>query len=303
MHTVRGVLANRTLMTALAASAGVHAVALAIRFVDPEMLRIRSTDPALEIVLVNARSELRPSRPDAFAQANLDGGGANESGRRTSPLPNLFEMRDGDALETSRRAAQPEEQEPHRKLALAGTGDLQMPTPSKEVQAPEPDAGTADELHARLARLEAEIAKQVSDYQKRPRRHHFMPSTSELRYARYVEDWRARVEKIGNEHYPEEARGRLYGALRMTVVIRKDGTLVDAIVEQGSGKPVLDRAARRIVHLAAPFPPFPPDIARDTDILEVTRTWTFTNDQFATHSGAARERESPGGEGSAKVTP
>jgi protein TonB len=114
-----------------------------------------------------------------------------------------------------------------------------------------------------------------------------MPSTSEYRFARYVEDWRSRVEKIGNENYPEEARGKIYGSLRLTVAIRKDGALVDTIIEQSSGSPVLDRAARRIVKLAAPYPPFPPEIARDTDILEITRTWVFTNDQLATRAGAS----------------
>jgi protein TonB len=68
----------------------------------------------------------------------------------------------------------------------------------------------------------------------------------------------------------------------MTVAIRKDGSVVDTIIEQSSGSALLDRAARRIVKLAAPYPPFPPDIARDTDILEITRTWIFTNDQLAT---------------------
>jgi protein TonB len=70
----------------------------------------------------------------------------------------------------------------------------------------------------------------------------------------------------------------------MTVAIRKDGSVAEAMVEQSSGSQVLDRAARRIVQLAAPYPPFPPDIARDTDILEITRTWIFTNDQLATRS-------------------
>ena len=71
----------------------------------------------------------------------------------------------------------------------------------------------------------------------------------------------------------------------MTVAIRKDGSLVAAIIENSSGSPVLDAAARRIIKLAAPFPPFPPEIARDTDILEITRTWMFTNDEFATRAG------------------
>jgi protein TonB len=40
---------------------------------------------------------------------------------------------------------------------------------------------------------------------------------------------------------------------------------------------LLDEAARRIVRMAAPYAAFPEAIRRDTDILEITRTWTFTN--------------------------
>ncbi len=293
MHTLGQTFTNRTLMTALAVSCGLHAVILAVRFVDPEFFRVRASDPALEVILVNARSETKPSQPQALAQANLDGGGSNEAGRRSSPLPNLADNRDGETLEAMRRRAQPIEEQRQQKLSVPGEGDVFDLTPRKAVQAVDPDTGSQDELRERLARMQAEIAKQISDYQKRPRRHHFMPSTSEYRYARYVEDWRAWVEKVGNEHYPDDARGRLYGSLRMTVLIRKDGSLVDAIVEKSSGSSVLDRAARRIVALAAPFPPFPPEIARDTDILEITRTWIFTNDQFATHSGVGSANVRP----------
>jgi protein TonB len=292
VHSVNSIVSDRILMTAFAVSLGLHATALAIRFVDPEFLRVRSTDPPLEIILVNARSEVRPPSPDALAQANLDGGGANDAGRRTSPLPSAFEMRDGDTLDAARRAVQQLEEEQKKLLAQLERGELAQPTPLSESR-PAADTGSVEQVARQLARMQAEIAKQISDYQKRPRRHHFMPSTSEYRFARYVEDWRARVEKIGNEHYPEEARGKIYGALRMTVAIRKDGTVAEATIEESSGAPVLDRAARRIVKLAAPYPPFPPDIARDTDILEITRTWIFTNDQLATKSGASTRQAQP----------
>jgi protein TonB len=46
-------------------------------------------------------------------------------------------------------------------------------------------------------------------------------------------------------------------------------------VLRSSGFDVLDEAAVRIVELAAPFSPFPPDIKEDTDILDITRTWQF----------------------------
>jgi len=275
---------NRMLVTALGVSLAVHALALAVRFVDPERLRLRSTDPSLEIILVNARSLVRPSQPEAYAQANLDGGGANDAGRRSSPLPNLMQQRDGETLEKAQaRAERPKQQ--LQKLAVRDSGELSVTSTERPAPADVAAGGTADSTLDVLARMQAEISKRISDYQKRPRRHHFMPSTSEYRYARYVEDWRAWVERIGNEHYPEEARGRVYGALRMTVVIGADGRLVQAVIEEPSGSAVLDRAARHIVKLAAPFPPFPPEIARDTDILEITRTWIFTNDKFATRSG------------------
>ena len=193
-------------------------------------------------------------------------------------------QRDGETLEKAQARTERAQPKP-QKLALPGSGDLTVAEVERPAPVEQSFAGTADTNLDVLARMQAEISRRISDYQKRPRRHHFMPSTSEYRYARYVEEWRAWVERIGNEHYPEEARGRVYGALRMTVVIGADGRLVQTVVEEPSGSAVLDRAARHIVKLSAPFPPFPPDIARDTDILEITRTWIFTNDKFATRSG------------------
>jgi periplasmic protein TonB len=282
-------LADKVLVMALTVSIGLHMTVLAIRFVDPEFLRVRSTDPPLEIILVNAKSASRPGKAEALAQANLDGGGSHDAGRRTSPLPDTQIVRDGDALDTARRMVDQLEEE-QKKLLTALKDSLQMrPLPKMESAAETPVPGSLDEeTRQQLARAQAEIAKQISDYQKRPRKHHFMPSASEYRYARYVEDWRARVERIGNENYPEEARGRVYGSLRMTVAVRKDGSVAEAAIDKSSGSPVLDRAARRIVNMAAPFPPFPPDIARDTDVLEITRTWVFTNDQLSTRSAATQ---------------
>ncbi len=284
-YGLRSLLADKVLVMAMTVSIGLHITALAIRFVDPELFRVRSTDPPVEIILVNARSETAPGQVEALAQNNLDGGGANDAGRRTSPLPSSLEVRDGDSLESARKTVQQLEAE-QRKLLATLRESLQLrPVPVKDTSLEAPNSGSADEeTREPLARAQAEIAKQISDYQKRPRRHHFMPSASEYRFARYVEDWRARVERIGNENYPNDARGRFYGALRMTVAIRKDGSVADAMIDQSSGSQILDRAARRIVQLAGPYPPFPPDIARDTDILEITRTWIFTNDQLATRS-------------------
>jgi TonB family C-terminal domain len=99
----------------------------------------------------------------------------------------------------------------------------------------------------------------------------------EYRFAQYVEDWRNKVERVGTLNYPEAAKGKLFGSLILSVTIRSDGSVDKIIIDRPSGHRILDEAARRIVQMAAPYAVFPPDIRRDYEILEITRTLTFTN--------------------------
>ena len=134
------------------------------------------------------------------------------------------------------------------------------------------------------SRLEAQIAREWENYQQRPRRRFVGARAQEFRFARYIEDWRAKVERVGELNYPQAARDqKLYGNLLVTVSIKSDGSLDRVEINRPSGHRILDAAVLRIVQLAAPFAAFPPDIARDTDILSITRVWTFTrSDQLVT---------------------
>jgi protein TonB len=170
---------------------------------------------------------------------------------------------------------------------------LEVPVPETEPGPPEvitsdaspqalelpPAVSAADILasrNAEIAQLTARINAQTSAYASRARRKAISTSTREYRYASYMEAWRRKVERIGNLNYPEEAARRgLYGALILHVAVRVDGTLEGIRVVRSSGQEVLDQAAVRIVELAAPFAPFPPDIAAETDVLDITRTWQF----------------------------
>jgi len=141
------------------------------------------------------------------------------------------------------------------------------------------DTGELMQRSLEIARLEAQTSRDYETYQKRPKRKFVGARTQEYRFARYVEDWRIKVERIGNLNYPEAAkRDQLYGNLQLTVGIKSDGSLESVEINRPSGKKVLDEAAIRIVKLAGQngFAPFPPDISRDTDILHITRTWAFT---------------------------
>src|SRR5690606_37558210 len=133
-----------------------------------------------------------------------------------------------------------------------------------------------------LAQQVAAISERIQDYNRQPRRHYFAPSASAWVYADYVEHWRNRVEEFGNAHYPDAARGRYYGSLRMTVFVRADGSVEKIEFDQPSEHDVLNQAARNIVLQAAPFAPFPDAIQRDTDIIAITRTWHFQNDAIST---------------------
>ena len=76
----------------------------------------------------------------------------------------------------------------------------------------------------------------------------------------------------------------MYDALIITVEIDKHGNVVDVIINRKSKHEALNRAVRQIVYAGAPYQRFPPEMARDGDILQIVRTWTFTNDALATEA-------------------
>ncbi len=189
-------------------------------------------------------------------------------------------MREGnDVRETRQRVAQLEAEQQQMMTRLQSQQTVASATRGEETPAPPNPMPSGVDLASaalNLARLEAQIARNTEEYNKRPRKKSIGARVEEYRFAQYVEDWRLKVERIGNLNYPTAARGRHYGSLVLTVVIRNDGSLDRVEVNRPSGQKVLDDAARRIVEMAAPYPPFPEAIRRDTDILEIIRTWSFT---------------------------
>ncbi len=267
---------------AVLASLLLHGVALLIHFAPPDIAKKLVQDRQLEVVLVNARHAAKPRNAQALAQSNLDGGGTVDQDRRaTTPLPPSERTRPGDDLvETHRRVQQLERQQ--RELLARAQAATPLPAATQQTEQVEPTPVQLSGLDLAeramaVARLEAEIARRVDDYNKRPRKKFVGARTEEYRFARYVEDWRQKVERVGNLNYPEDARGRLYGRLQLTVGIRADGSLERVEINRPSGHKMLDDAAVRIVRLAAPYAAFPPNIASEVDVLYITRTWSFTN--------------------------
>jgi protein TonB len=268
------------LRTAVLASILLHAAVLSLRFSFPDATRVRPLPQTLDVVLVNSKSQTRPVDAEVLAQANLDRGGDTDDDRRAAtPLPVTRKVEQGDDLRRARKRAAELEAKQRQLMAQAQAQvavPAQPPTPAPAPER-EPAVSGADLINSALAlaRMEAQIARRIEEYNQRPRKAFVGARAAESRFAQYVEDWRLKIERIGNLNYPEGARGRIYGSLRLTVALKPDGSIDEVQIDRPSDYPILNDAALKIVRLAAPFGPFPPDIRKDTDILVITRTWTF----------------------------
>ncbi len=280
-----GAPAQHYLRIGIAISLLVHAGALAWRFSSPAPTRPPVT--SLEVVLLNARSETPPETPRTVAQNQMTGGGNAERGLSTTPLPQTGSSAETIVLEAMRQRQVQLEAEQARLMT-----QLRSPHnagPERQAVNPWPDgADVGQDAQDQASVIQnaqiAALAARVQQYSAEPRKQFVAPSAEASRYAAYLDAWRTRIETVGTQHYPDEARGRIYGSLRITVSVRADGSIADVEIDQPSPHAVLNQAARRIVQLAAPFPPFPPDIARDTDVLVITRTWHFVNDTLETQA-------------------
>ena len=271
------------LVAALSVSILLHTFVLSLNFRMPDMTRLKPPPQTLDVVLVNSKTQTQPEKPQVLAQANLDAGGNVEEDRSPkTPLPVIKEDQRGDDVKQAKKRVKQLENKQRQLLSQIEAKKVEAvaPPPPKPEPAPTPDPPQISGIDLAnralaIARMEAQVARQAEEYAKRPRRKFVGTRAAETRYALYVESWRQKVERIGNMNYPEQARGRLYGNLRLTVAIKADGSVEYIQVDRPSGHSVLDRAAERIVKIAAPFSAFPEDIRRDTDILVITRTWTF----------------------------
>lgn len=148
-------------------------------------------------------------------------------------------------------------------------------TPVEENVNPQPATDIRfDDLAKEIASLEARIAADQQAKAKQPRVKRLTSvSAKSADEAAYLNMWRQKVERIGNANYPDS---RVYGDLRMLVVLRYDGTLKEVRILKSSGHKSLDDAALRIVRLAAPYQQFPVEMRKKYDQLEIIRTWKFS---------------------------
>ena len=271
---------DRRLWLALGVSVFFHGLLLTLHFTFPDASKA-FREKAMDIVLVNAKSARKPHDAQALAQANLDGGGNTDENRRAkTPLPPTPHQTAGDDIQQMQRRVQELETAQQKLLTQAKSlRHVAAAQTASEQPSPVPSVSGLDlaESARAMARLEGEIAKTADEYSKRPRKKFVGARTEEYGLAAYLDGWKQTIERIGTLKYPEEARGKLYGAVVIFVELRaEDGSLYNAEISRSSGHKILDQAALRILRMSAPFGAIPAQALGGATVLSFARTWYFT---------------------------
>jgi len=251
-------------------------VALGITF---EYEKSAPSLPALDVILVQSASGEKPEKADFLAQAHNSGGGTLDKAVRPSELVSSpVNTPEAGIAPRPMQASAPKPAPPtERELLTQQRAKFSVTTQTETPEQPplpQPTARDVLEKKLEMARLATEIQRESEAYAKRPKKKYISANTKEYAYAAYMSAWVARVERIGNLNYPDDARReQLHGDVLLTVALRKDGTIKSIDIVQSSHHSILDDAATRIVKLAAPFPPIPTE--EGVDELYITRTWQF----------------------------
>ncbi len=237
------------------------------------------TTPALDIILVQTQNPDKPDDAKYLAQISQQGGGETEQPSRPRDIftaPSLAQ-KPGIVLQTStlqrssRRQIEQVDLLHQQKANFSVETETDLKEPVDEVL-----SDSENTSRNQTARLAQEISDQIELEAEKPRTKYLNSSTREFVPARYMRQWIDRVERIGNLNYPDQARrNKLSGTLILDVVLNADGKLVKTDLRRSSGHQLLDDAARRIVELAAPYPPFPPKLKKEADVIHITRSWEF----------------------------
>ena len=237
--------------------------------------------PTLDVILSQARNALTPEQADFLAQANNQGGGEDDKAvrPRDSQTGDLARPEPGLAPRELRAQSPSPAPPPEARVVSSTAGQSSVPQPESVPEAattPLPRGDRHVPQDVAMARLAAEIHANTRLYARRPSRKFVSASTREYAWAAYLRTWVDRVERVGNLNYPDEARRRgLSGSLELEVALGAAGTVRDLQVRRGSGNRLLDDAAKKIVYMAVPFPPFPEDLKREVDVLRFAFVWEF----------------------------
>jgi protein TonB len=269
--------ADRLVLTLFIATALHALVILGVSFKAFDRDPAQNT-PTLDITVVTRQKTKPPEEYDYLAETSQDGAG--NTTEKVQPQQ--------ETVEQAPPPAPPQERPPApTKVLTAVTSNEKAPAPEEPKPEEKAETTSAAELINRsmeMLTLNQQINQTLQAYSSTPKSKFISARTKEYKYASYMRDWVAKVERVGELNYPDEARRQnLSGKLIVQVAVYPDGSVREITIRKPSGYKILDDAAVRIVKLAAPFAPFPDDIKKETDVLYITRTWVFTSGNLKGH--------------------
>jgi len=241
-------------------------------------------DKTFSVVLAQFESEEKPEKAQFISQANQEGGGESEQYLAPS-AKEMAEFNDPNetAYETQQQASQKQTSQAMTEI-LTGNNQIQA-TLNQQQESQEnkniPDAASLIDRSYRLTGLIANLDNTQINQAYKGRKRSISAATHRSSDALYLDNWRRKIERIGNLNYPEKSKTeKIYGNLTMKVSINRDGTINDVVIAESSGSKILDDAALRIIRLAAPFKPLTKEMTKDTDILQIIRVWRFQPNNY-----------------------
>jgi len=267
---------NDALLVAIFIAATLHIlIILGINFSKP---KADKTSKSIAITLVTKKSKKAPEKAEFLAQNNQIGAGKKDK----KPAPAAQKLASsGASAKLPRQKIIKQETTQHQRVltqqvAQEKTQLTQQTQKNSDKSRPKL---SMDALYRQVSELGAKIRYQKpSSDQKRIK---FVQSVSTHKYlaSQYITDWQHKVESTGNLNYPAIAKRKGFSqALTMDVGIKPDGSIYSLRVRKSSGYPALDKAAKRIVQLSAPFPPLPKVLLQELDVLVITRVWRFSDE-------------------------
>lgn len=243
----------------------------------------------LEVTLATYKSSKAPEQADFLAQENQEGSGTLDEARMlTTDIEADFQANSiNEASPQEQQASAPRKPQGERQLVTTTSDSRQQvktdrQQPSLQLDLPDAPQKSLLQRSLEMASLEAKLDTLRQTYARQPRVQRLTAaSTMKASDAYYVNSWRRKIEQMGALNYPREAENCFDNCrLRLLVAINPDGTINELKILESSGRKVLDDAALRIVRMSAPFAPFTEEMRKETDILEIIRTWQFKGNRY-----------------------
>ena len=248
---------------------------------NPEIASQFANAISLEVTIV-ADADQHIDRPDNaayLAQASQEGGGnTTEQVRPAAPLQSAMPVDNEGQIEGSAL----DDAKAHDKSAdelLLTRDSAERKIEIDPRSEPQPETSTAIAMEAGnevTLPLPQEDQATMLIRDDEPRQLIISADTRESVIAAYLDNWKRRIETVGEAYLPQLAElDDISGSPTLMVAIDMSGDLTEAVIRKTSGSTILDLAALDILNRASPFDPFPPEVSAEYDVVRFEYKWLF----------------------------